>query len=56
MGSREAVPFQAPPGLAIEVDLPNRGRVKGLGIRNGVTLIGEALRPPDATLPHTPPH
>ncbi len=42
MASRDAVPFQAPPNLAVEVDLPNGGRVKGLGIRKGVTLIGEA--------------
>ncbi|CAL5221417.1 g3603 [Coccomyxa viridis] len=39
MASRDAVPFQAPPNLAVEVDLPNGGRVKGLGIRKGVTLI-----------------
>ncbi len=34
-----AVPFQAPEELAVEIDLPNRGRVRGLGIREGVTLI-----------------
>ncbi len=48
MVSRDAVPFQAPPNLAVEVDLPNRGRVKGLGIRKGVTLIGKSLPPSEA--------
>lgn len=41
MASGEAVPFQAPPSLAVEVDLPNRGRMQGLAIRKGVTLIGK---------------
>ena len=45
MASRDAVPFRAPSSLAVEVDLPNRGRVKGLGIRKGVTLIGESVAP-----------
>lgn len=27
--------------MAIEVDLPNRGRVQGMAIRKGVTLIGK---------------
>lgn len=35
----EAVPFTAPDSLAISVDLPHRGRVRGMGIRAGVTLI-----------------
>ncbi|MFZ5646527.1 MAG: ABC-ATPase domain-containing protein [Bacillota bacterium] len=33
------VPFQSPPGLEVEFDLPNRGRVTGMGIPRGVTLI-----------------
>ncbi|HHY91931.1 MAG TPA: ABC-ATPase domain-containing protein, partial [Firmicutes bacterium] len=33
------VPFRTPPELAVEVDLPHRGRVRGLGIPRGVTLI-----------------
>ena len=40
MPSSEAVPFQAPPSLAVEVTLPHRGRVQGLALRKGVTLIG----------------
>jgi predicted ABC-class ATPase len=34
-----AVPFVSPPSLRVEVDLPHRGRVTGLGIPRGVTLI-----------------
>ena len=37
--AKEAVPFKAPDSLAVEIELPNRGRVRGLGIREGVTLI-----------------
>ncbi len=37
--AREAVPFKAPESLAVEIELPHRGRVRGLGIRPGVTLI-----------------
>lgn len=36
---RKAVPFRSPESLAVEVDLPNRGRVRGMGIPKGVTLI-----------------
>lgn len=39
MPASEAVPFTAPASLAVEVSLPNRGLVRGLGIRRGVTLI-----------------
>ncbi|GMH39200.1 hypothetical protein BSKO_07098 [Bryopsis sp. KO-2023] len=39
MSKEEAVPFAAPPSLEIELKTPNRGAVKGLGIRKGVTLI-----------------
>ncbi len=39
MAARDAVPFESPPSLAVSVDLPNRGRVRGLGVRTGVTLI-----------------
>ena len=35
----DAVRFEAPASLAVEVALPNRGRVRGLGIRPGVTLV-----------------
>ncbi len=34
-----AVPFQSPPSLRVEVDLPNRGKITGMGIPRGVTLI-----------------
>ena len=37
--AKEAVPFVPPPELAVEVELPNRGRVRGMGIPEGVTLI-----------------
>lgn len=33
------VPFQSPPGLEVEFTLPNRGKVRGMGIPRGVTLI-----------------
>ena len=34
-----AVPFSTPAGLAAEVELPNAGRVRGMAIPQGVTLI-----------------
>lgn len=34
-----AVPFSSPPSLRVEVELPNRGRVAGMGLPDGVTLI-----------------
>ncbi|QJA06437.1 ABC-ATPase domain-containing protein [Thermosulfurimonas marina] len=37
--AREAVPFAPPPELTLEVELPNRGPVRGLGLPEGVTLI-----------------
>ena len=36
---QEAVAFAAPESLALEVETPFRGRIRGLGIRKGVTLI-----------------
>ncbi|MFO8175062.1 MAG: ABC-ATPase domain-containing protein [Longimicrobiales bacterium] len=39
MAEEKAVPFASPPGLRVEVDLPNRGPVLGMGIPEGVTLI-----------------
>jgi len=36
---RNAIPFHYPGELAAEVELPNRGRVAGMGIPEGVTLI-----------------
>jgi predicted ABC-class ATPase len=35
----QAVAFASPPSLRVEVDLPNAGKVTGLGIPKGVTLI-----------------
>ena len=34
-----AVPFQAPPELAVTLELPNRGTITGMGIRKGITLV-----------------
>lgn len=33
------IPFQSPPSLRVEVELPNRGAVTGMGIPAGITLI-----------------
>ncbi len=35
----QAVLFQSPPSLEVELQLPNAGRVRGMGIPRGVTLI-----------------
>ena len=34
-----AVAFQSPPELAVTLDLPNRGKITGMGIPKGITLI-----------------
>ena len=34
-----AVPFVAPEGLRVQLDLPHRGRVAGLGVPRGVTVV-----------------
>lgn len=34
-----AIPFESPASLAVEFDLPNAGRVRGMGVPIGVTLI-----------------
>ncbi len=36
---KEAVPFTAPDSLRVSIDLPNAGKVSGMGIPAGVTLI-----------------
>ena len=36
---KDAVVFQSPPELRVEVRLPNRGPLKGMGVPEGVTLI-----------------
>jgi predicted ABC-class ATPase len=35
----ETVPFRAPDSLRVEIDLPNDGRISGMGVGPGVTLI-----------------
>ncbi len=39
MSPDEAVPFESPPSLRMDVELPNRGQITGMGIPEGVTLI-----------------
>jgi predicted ABC-class ATPase len=39
MDAEQAVAFQAPDRLRLEVELPNAGRVTGMGLPRGVTLI-----------------
>ena len=34
-----AVAFQSPPELAVELDLPHRGKLRGMGVPRGITLI-----------------
>jgi predicted ABC-class ATPase len=34
-----AVPFESPDEFKVEVELPNRGIVSGMGVREGVTLV-----------------
>lgn len=34
-----AIPFTSPNSLEVEVNLPNQGKIKGLGIKKGITLI-----------------
>lgn len=36
---KEAVPFRSPQELSVTLDLPHRGKLTGMGIRQGVTLI-----------------
>jgi len=36
---KEVVKFQSPPSLEVEFTCPNRGTVKGMGIKKGITLI-----------------
>lgn len=34
-----AVPFQSPPSMEVVLTLPNKGKIVGMGIKKGVTLI-----------------
>ena len=36
---KDAVPFRSPEALAVTLDLPHAGAMRGMGIRKGVTLI-----------------
>ena len=36
---KQAVAFQSPPSMEVELTLPNRGVIRGMGIPQGVTLI-----------------
>jgi len=35
----ETVPFVAPESMRVEIELPNRGKTTGMGVRPGVTLV-----------------
>ncbi|HDN98020.1 MAG TPA: ATPase [bacterium] len=35
----KVIPFKSPEELKIEIELPNNGKISGMGIREGVTLI-----------------
>ena len=34
-----SVPFRSPKELAVTLDLPNKGKITGMGIPRGITLI-----------------
>jgi predicted ABC-class ATPase len=39
LAEKMAVPFHSPPNLSVEIELPDGGKVKGMGIPRGITLI-----------------
>ena len=39
LSSEEVVPFKSPPSLEVEFECPNKGKISGMGIPKGVTLI-----------------
>jgi len=39
MTGENVIPFKSPESLRMEIDLPNRGRITGMGVPEGVTLI-----------------
>jgi len=39
MNASEAIPFESPEPLTVELDLPNTGKVYGMGVPQGITLI-----------------
>ena len=36
---RDAVPFRSPDSMAVTLELPHRGPLRGMGIRRGITLV-----------------
>lgn len=36
---KDSIPFVSPESMEIELELPHKGKVKGMGIRKGITLI-----------------
>ncbi len=36
---KDAVPFVSPESLAVTMDLPHRGKVRGMGVKKGITVI-----------------
>ena len=36
---KSAMPFKSPKSLEVEINLPNKGLIKGMGIKKGITLI-----------------
>lgn len=36
---KSAVPFKSPESMEVELELPHRGKIKGMGIPEGITLI-----------------
>lgn len=36
---KEVIKFQSPSSLTVEFNCPNRGKIKGMGIKEGITLI-----------------
>jgi len=39
MRGEHVIPFRSPPELAVELEAPNAGRVRGMGIPKGVTIL-----------------
>jgi predicted ABC-class ATPase len=39
MPQKEVIPFESPESMQWELDLPNRGTIRGMGIPRGITLI-----------------
>lgn len=39
MPAGQAVSFTAPASMAVTIELPNRGPVRGMGLQEGVTLV-----------------